>query len=397
MLKTPPETSEAETINQTRRCIYCNEHKPSTQFSLEHIFPNAIGGNVCPDFFKTRDVCQQCNSIVGLFVDGPVIKSWFTKNAEATAYRDFVDIKDPQSWMPFAYMGLEQKLRFGENEVCEIWLGPFGEHVYHIHDADNPQYDSYAGGNPINRRSDPGRTYLFLTVSDPEKCGLTIRSFTRQFKKAARYAGNFEIEGQNKQMKFISSLPDNLTDEHLMLTERARSGQKWNIRLTNQVGFEERFLAKIARGVGYKLFGHGYLDTPYGAATQRALWEQDRSVRERLIRGTPLFSAALQPVKDRLGLPGTYCILLQAVADVFFLVLTLPDGNNLSVVISDEPALWSGREFNSYQEGVIYIIAPQLQTCSGPLAFPEFLSHVIGNTSLQAIASLESKRIERYE
>lgn len=161
----------------TKRCIYCNEYKPDDEFSLEHIFPDSMGGNVCPDLFKTRDVCRRCNSIMGLFVDGPVIKSWLAKNAETIAYRDFIDLNDLQSWMPFSYMGVDYSLKFGENEVCEIWLGPFGEHLYHVHEVDDPRYDSYAGGNPINRRSDPGRAYLFLTVSEPKKYSLTIRKF----------------------------------------------------------------------------------------------------------------------------------------------------------------------------------------------------------------------------
>lgn len=386
--------TEAEITTDTKRCIYCNEFKPSGEFSLEHIFPDAMGGNVCPDLFKTRDVCRRCNSVMGLFVDGPVVKSWFCKNAETIAYRDFVNLKDSQSWMPFAYMGLEQGLRFGENEVCEIWLGPFGEHVYHVHEADDPRYDSYAGGNPINRRSEPGRAYLFLTISDPEKCSLTIRSYSRQFKKAIRYAGNFGIEGQDEQMSFVLPLPDNLIDEHGALRERALCGQKWNMRVTHQIGFEERFLAKLARGFGYKLFGKSYLDTPYGETIRHALWEKDRITRGKLFRGVPMFSPALQPLSAHTGLPGTYCILLWALADIFALILTLPDGNNLSIVVSDEPALWSDGRFDPYREGVMFIVAPQLQICVGPVAFPEFLSHVLGNVSSQPIASLESKRIK---
>lgn len=387
--------TETKIAIDNKRCIYCNEQKPSDEFSLEHIFPDAMGGNVCPDLFKTRDVCRRCNSIMGLFVDGSVIKSWLAKNAETIAYRDFVDLKNPESWMPFAYMGIDHSLKFRENEICEIWLGPFGEHLYHVHEIDDPRYDSYAGGNPINRRSDPGRAYLFLTVQEPEKYSLTIRSFARQFKKAHRYAGNFGVAGEGNMTDFVAPLPGNLVDEHAALAQRSSSGTEWKLRVVYEIGFEERFLAKLARGVGYKLFGESYLDTSYGVATQLALWEKDRSVRGKLIRGVPLMSARLQAVKANTSLPGTYSILLWALADVFALILTLPDGSSLSVVVSDDPALWSAADFDCYREGVMYFVAPQVQTCVGPIALPDFLAHVLGNAPSQPIASLESRRIQQ--
>jgi hypothetical protein len=331
---------------------------------------------------------------MGLFVDGAVIKSWLAKNADTVAYRHYVDLKNLQSWMPFSYMGTDQNMKFGENEVCEIWLGPFGEHLYHIHESDDPRYDSYAGGNPINRRSDPGRAYLFLTVTDPEKCGLTIRSFAKQFKKVTRYAGNFELQGQGLDT-FVVPVPAIFSEEHAALNQRSSSGAEWKLGVVFEVGVEQRFLAKIARGLGYKLFGDVYLDTPYGIAMQRAIWEKDREVRGKLIRGVSLLSGRLQGIRQHTSLPGTYSILLWAQTDAFVLVLTLPDGNNLSVVISDEPKLWSAGEFDSYREGVMYIVAPQVQKCIGPIEFPDFLAHLLNGAILKSVADLESMRTEQ--
>ena len=119
-----------------------------------------VAGNICSDFFKTREVCGKCNSTMGLYVDGPFIKSFMSKNEENQAMAKFVDIKDPKSWMPFGYVGVNQSFPFGEGEVCELWMGPFGELLYHIHDADDPRYDTYAGGNPIARKKNPGRALM---------------------------------------------------------------------------------------------------------------------------------------------------------------------------------------------------------------------------------------------
>ncbi len=66
-----------------KTCIYCNKEKDDSEFSLEHIFPDALGGALLPDaIFKTNDVCIACNSTSGLFIDGPFIKNWFLTNDE---------------------------------------------------------------------------------------------------------------------------------------------------------------------------------------------------------------------------------------------------------------------------------------------------------------------------
>ncbi|MGZ5027986.1 MAG: HNH endonuclease [Methylobacter sp.] len=50
-------------------CIYCRLDKSESDFSLEHIIPQSLGGAAAPDYFKTRKVCSTCNNNLGLFVD----------------------------------------------------------------------------------------------------------------------------------------------------------------------------------------------------------------------------------------------------------------------------------------------------------------------------------------
>lgn len=47
-----------------RRCIFCLRVPTTEPFSIEHIFPEAIGGTL-----TVRDVCQSCNSLLGREVD----------------------------------------------------------------------------------------------------------------------------------------------------------------------------------------------------------------------------------------------------------------------------------------------------------------------------------------
>ena len=46
------------------KCIFCKEEKLDAQFSIEHLFPDAIGGS-----FKIHSVCRDCNSDLGREVD----------------------------------------------------------------------------------------------------------------------------------------------------------------------------------------------------------------------------------------------------------------------------------------------------------------------------------------
>ncbi|HJV87886.1 MAG TPA: HNH endonuclease [Noviherbaspirillum sp.] len=378
---------------ETRRCIYCDSHKPVGEFTLEHIFSDAMGGNIAPDLFKTDDVCSRCNSVMGMFVDGPFIRSFFYRNEQAQAVRPFVDLNDLKSWMPFNYMGRNQSMTFGENEVCEIWSGPYGEHVYHIHENDNERFDAYAGGDPIARRKDPGRAYLFLTVTEPLKYSLTIRSFMLQFKKAARYAGNFEVQQDDTEAGVVRQIPAELQAEYEMLSRKAMAGDTWNQRLTITIGVEERWLAKLARGLGYKLFGPEYLDSSHGTKMRQVQWEQDRQKRAALMRGSRLFSETSKELAGLTGLSGAHSILLLAIREDFVAVVTLPAGDMISVVVSDEPRLWADSRFDIYRHGVLYALAPQVNISIGPIAFPDFLANRQGHVQLPAIEAFEARRL----
>jgi HNH endonuclease len=67
-----------------RLCVYCGKDKEEVEFSDEHVLPQAIGGNLpTTNPFLLRDVCERCNNLCGLFVDGPFLKSWITQNDKA--------------------------------------------------------------------------------------------------------------------------------------------------------------------------------------------------------------------------------------------------------------------------------------------------------------------------
>jgi hypothetical protein len=87
-------------------CIYCGQGKPEEEFTLEHIWPDALGGDLLPALFQTNDVCQRCNNLAGLFVDGAFLKSWLGQAERATSPYDYLDLDiNLNSVTPLNYMG----------------------------------------------------------------------------------------------------------------------------------------------------------------------------------------------------------------------------------------------------------------------------------------------------
>jgi len=57
-----------------KRCIFCLEEKPLSDFTEEHVFPYAIGGS-----FVIHDVCKDCNSYLGTAIDAKLTDHIFVQ------------------------------------------------------------------------------------------------------------------------------------------------------------------------------------------------------------------------------------------------------------------------------------------------------------------------------
>jgi hypothetical protein len=374
-------------------CLYCNRPKAAADFSLEHILPDRLGGALCGNIFKTRSVCRDCNSVVGTFVDGAFIKNWFRTNDEATAARQYLDLKAPNSTMPLAYVGALDSRSLPDDEICEFWLGPCGENFYHVHRRDDRRWDTYAGGNPIARKADPGRVYLFLCSPNKDWARLALRSMKLYFPRAKRYAGNFSINQDDPATTFIHAA-DSIAQAEIARLRRLDPTDT-GARVAIDVGFDYRFAAKLALGLGYTILGKDFLDTEYSRDLRAALWSRDSTSRENIhMRGKGYFSSTNDPVTRVMARPGAYAIHLHAMRDHLTLSLYLPSTHSLCAVISDTPALWTSERFASYREGQVFLLIPQLDQFVGPLPLGSYISHRLGNAKVGKLSALEAMRID---
>jgi len=167
-----------------KTCIYRSEEKNAKEFSDEHIRPDALGGDFLPDFWRTDDVCQRCNSVSGVFVDGAFIRSWMGSAERSTGARDYLDVNHAdKAILPLNFIGKIQDIPIADDEIAEYWAGPCGANIVHFRPSDNDVlWNTYVGGDPraLGKRTKAGRAYMALIVeslpnfvSSPPNCDPT--------------------------------------------------------------------------------------------------------------------------------------------------------------------------------------------------------------------------------
>ncbi|MGL4674537.1 MAG: HNH endonuclease [Wohlfahrtiimonas sp.] len=260
-----------------RECIYCRTTKPVSDFSLEHVIPQFLGGNLTPDFLKTRDVCAKCNNNLGLFVDANFSKNWLIFNEINTLYSYFYS-NESCTAHPLIYMGILD-LKFPhlqDNEMCELWLGPNGDRVFWIKKKDD-RFSTYSGNNPITARSLPSRCYNYFSESMAEsekKLATSIISFKKFFKskntKKITCTTLQLIDENNNTVKIPYDEPDYIDQERISFIRNLSSNDN-QAKLSLDINCSYRFLAKLAIGISYCLLGKAGLTNTYSDELYKAI------------------------------------------------------------------------------------------------------------------------------
>ena len=102
-----------------RRCIFCgrtdNEFDGRNQWTVEHIIPECLGNST----LILRNVCKQCNSNLGTYVDNYFVNHHFIKSS-----RQFFQLRSQNGVIPNAFQeGVTedgQRIRVDENFVPSV-------------------------------------------------------------------------------------------------------------------------------------------------------------------------------------------------------------------------------------------------------------------------------------
>jgi len=249
-------------------CIYCRKEIENS--SLEHIIPQFLGGNYAPDKFKTREVCQKCNSNFGMFVDGAFARNWVISNQLKVINQSFFDPTNPNH-LELMCLGYSDLLppHIKNNEVCEMWQGRLGEQVYWIRPKLEQSSGCYAyvGGDPQKAKKQESRAYFIFSDLDEKNLLISWKTFENAFKKQKKAVRKIlcgEVEGADITNIGFST-PDAIDHERIKyFMDNCFNCEPRQINITAiDIGFEYRFLAKLSIGIAYALFGKKALETTY--------------------------------------------------------------------------------------------------------------------------------------
>lgn len=386
-------------MSEKTECIYCGQAKSPDELSLEHIWPDALGGDYLPDFWRTKAVCRRCNSISGVFVDGAFIKNFpitYERSHEALSY---LRPDSPTGSLPLTYLGIIQNVRPADGEVIDFWLCTPGANVLHIRNEETEDtWNAYAGGDPKrgSKKSKAGRVIVSFTSAELYWVCTALRSILKHFPRAKRFVTNLELpDNVTKFRRLDPADPQQANDLGIVreFEKFRKRGELVHSEVAVALHADGRFLAKLALAVGSQLFGSDFFATRYSEELRKGFREANLSKRQHLkIPGSGyLRGLELGSVGDKLRWPGGWLLAIHRVSERLALMITAPTGRTMCVQITDDVALLK-RLGSEYRDGVCWLTVPPAQTAVGPMAYPEYLTHMLGNVKAPELAALEALR-----
>ncbi len=385
-----------------KTCIYCGRGNNEDEFSDEHIWPDALGGDFLPPFWRTDDVCGRCNNASGVFVDGAFIKDFFVAAERSFDALDYLDPDKPTGILPLNYLGMIQNITTQEGEVADFWVCAPGANIVHFRKSNEEgTWDVYAGGDPRrqSKRSKAGRVLVALTSAEPYWVYTALSSVKHHFAKADKFVTNLQLPPNANHFRELDpSDPQQAADLRFFKEIEANSTPKNGLhnRVAIGLGTDGRFLSKLALAVGYKLFGSPFLQTSYGINLRKAFREANPEKRRQIpIRGSGyLENVNLGGLAENLRWPGGWVLLLLQHSDALSLTVQPPSGRSMVIQVTDDPELLG--ELNSeYRGGIAWLTVPVAAHAVGPLHYPDYIAHQTGLHAHPDLCELAARRGHR--
>ena len=229
-----------------------------------------------------QNVCKKCNNLLGLFVDEAFIKSWYIHNHHANVIRAIPEVDQP--FIPLSYIGKVADLALGDDEV-DLWLGPKGEGIFHIHRPYPIEHDlKNIVGLPAYLKNkedvDKGEIIVLSKETDENRRKKFSQSIREQFPKKSVY---FFFANAK-----IPKLSDRVR-EYIEPTIKYFNGPKLTATHESTIDWGDRFLAKVALGIGYKLIGEEFILSNSAYELRKFLWQPDPEIRRSYLIPRYLF------------------------------------------------------------------------------------------------------------
>lgn len=384
---------------KTKLCIYCNLEKIGTEFSDEHIWPDALGGDHLSRFWRTDEVCRACNSMSGVFVDGAFIRGWAGSMERGCGARDYMLLSDPmQTVLPLNYLGKLPNEMTESGEVADWWVGPCGATIVHIRPKESEEFwTPYLGGDPRAKKAKAGRAYIALASASDYWIIAALASFAKHFRRARRYVVNMDIPPEWKVFERVDRGDAEQAADLVVIdtiTDAAKAGRAVKAQVQMQIDCGHRFLAKIALAIGCQLFGSPFTVHAQGADLRHAFRQANLERRREIpIRGTGYFAGGSNRDLNLLSWRGAWVLMLQIVDEKLTLAIITPSGRTIGIQITDDVDLIATLPAD-YKDGLAWMTVPTLGTAVGPLPLPDYIAHLVQVMPNAQLSAIEAAQID---
>jgi hypothetical protein len=388
-----------------KSCLYCGLNKDDDEFSDEHIWPDALGGDYLSSLWRTDEVCRRCNSISGVFVDGAFIKSVPGAIERWTGAYDYLPAtlsltSMPSIAPPLAYTGRISDPPPRTGHASDVWLGPCGANIIHVRPDDaEPHWSAYAGGDPRAKKLKAGRAYLALTSAEPFWIAATLAAFRAHFERAKRYVINMNVPEQLASYCAELDRSDPVQAADMVVVDAFIAKGRDNEQVANdmvmRVDVVDRFLAKLALAIGYRVLGGSFLESEYSRDLRRAFREADMEKRKAIpILGSGYWSGGtLGELGKLLAWPGGWVLSLMRTHGKLALTILTPSGKDMVVCVCHDPDLVAALPA-MYDEGQVWLTVPSLGRAVGPITWGDYLAHRLGQLPHADLADIERRRTD---
>lgn len=361
-------------------CLYCNKDKPSDESSLEHGIPQFLGGAYAPTHFEFFNVCKTCNNNLGRYVDGSFARSWFAGAALQSCAMLTYDIKNPYFEIPLICMGVSE---FSPpdilvDEVCESWLGPFGESVFLIRPNDESFY-WYSGGDPVKAKRHEQRAYYFISENSPKNFQLALTSLKSSFNKKTKKImctifSNFDTSLINfSEADELDKLRIDFFKSKAFVKNLNRKN-----RLSINANFDKRFLCKLGLAVAYGLFGDSFLNNGYASELRKGLWLNHTEHSELKVYGSSTLFNQNPLLEKIISLEGAVVIFVVAITEGVMMSLTIGTKQFGNIKIAEPNQNFPDKFKSHLGTGVVFLLFKSLQKCI-TLSYIDFVAYKCSN------------------
>lgn len=383
----------------TTTCYYCGLCKVKSEFSDEHIWPDALGGDFLAQFWRTTEVCAKCNSMSGVFVDGAFIRGWAGSAERGHDARLYLSPKAPlSSILPLSYLGKLKDPNINTDEVADWWAGPCGATIVHFRPKESEEiWSTFVGGDPRAKKTKAGRAYIAFASANEYWIIAALNSFKQHFKRARRFVVNMTVPPEWAAFKEVDrNDPNQCSDLKVIdaITDAAKASESIGARQQIQIDADHRFLCKLGLAIGCKIFGTNFGGHEHGDQLRRAFREANPDRRKKIpIRGSSYFDNTKQNPLAFFAWPAGWVLMVQTLSGTLSLTVVAPSGKSMVLAITDDPKL-IGQLSAEYADGMVWVTVPPLAKAVGPLPIPEYVAHLTRSVPNPDLGAFETAIID---